>query len=301
MAGAMPRSATLGSAGSMLLLATAFLVPGSVAAPYVIPYKTLQSLTVELHSLRDTVTLYAGNPQQLLELTTHPEDVFPRVELSPGQRATLSIRDQVLLDLPATPDSSFADEEPLPAATTGEMPEAHRWQLLLSPPAPTKYLLRCERGAGSFDFSDLPTQEVLLIGVDAALKMEFHRRNLVPLERCQLVADGGSLEVRELLNGLPKVVSVQCPLAEVDFDVTGKPFDGLLEVFFEGVASRLHLRLSPKIGVQVTVPAAVRKNFAGNRLVERDGVLVTKDYEENRCKLRLFLADAPRSLEVEWE
>ena len=294
---APPRSASF----ALLLAGTVLLAPGTAAAQFVLPYKTLQSLTVDLHSLRDDVTLYAGNPQQLLELQTHPEDVYPRVELSPGQHPTLSIRDQVLLDVPAAPDTTYADEEPLPAATTGEMPKAHRWEVLISPPAPTKYLLRCERGSGSFDFSDLPTREVHLIGVDAALKVEFRRRNLVPMERCRLVADGGSLEVRDLLNGLPKVVSVQCPLADVEFDVTGKPFDGVLEVYFEGSANRLHLRLSPKIGVQVTVPAAVRQSFAGERLQERDGTLVTQGYDENRCKLRLFLADAPRSLQVDWE
>ena len=127
------------------------------------------------------------------------------------------------------------------------------------------------------------------------------RRRLGAFVRLVVRGSRSVLEVREILNGLPKVVSVQCPLAEVDFDVTGKPFDGLLEVFFEGVAARLHLRLSPKIGVQVTAPAAVRKSFAGERLEERDGVLISKDFEANRCKLRLFLADAPRSLAVEWE
>ena len=279
----------------------AVLAPAAARAQYVIPYKTLQSLRVELHSLRDDVTLYIGNPQQLLELKTHPEDVYPHIELGPGQYPTLRIRDQVLLDVPAPPDSEFADEEPLPAATTGAMPEAHRWEVLLSPPAPTEFLLRCERGSGNFDFSDLPVKEVQLIGVSAALTVDWHRRNLVPLERCRLVADGGSLEVRALLNGLPRVVTVQCPLADVDFQVTGKPFDGTLEIFFEGAAAAMRLLLSDKIGVQVTGPPPLLQQLVGERLQPRDASVATSHYDDSKCKVRLFIADAPRSLEIAWE
>lgn len=284
--------------GTALVL---WLAPASWGQ-FVLPYQTLESLRVELHSLRDEVTLYAGNPQQLLELHTRPEGVYPHILLTPGLDPTLRIRDRALVDAPSVSDSAFAQEEGWYApAQLVATPKAEKWQVMLSPPGPTQFLLRCERGTGNFDFSDLPVREVQLIGVDAALQVEFRRRNSILLERCRLVADGGSLEVRQLLNARPHVVTVQIPRAVCDVQITGKPFEGESSVYFEGVPEKLHLTLSRQAGVHIEGPTELLAMLEGEHL-QRDGqAIASRDFASAPCKVRLHFKDPVPAVNLEWD
>ncbi len=283
----------------MAALATALLALPA-RANFTLPYQTLQSLRVELHSLRDAVTLYLGTPQQLLEVRTHPEGVYPYIMLGVGMDPTLRIRDLALLETPPPPDSLSADEF-LPAEPRVSTPRAEKWELMFSPPAPTQFLLRCEGGSGAFDFTDMPVTEVQLIGVDAKLRVEFRRVNRVPLERCRLVADGGELELHQILNARPKVVTVQAPRAECRIELTGKPFDGTVEVYFEGAGAEVELTVSRAIGLHVEGPAALVVRFAADHMQRQAMGLVSRGYDEALCKLRLHFADGAKSLEVTWD
>jgi hypothetical protein len=283
---------------SAAALACAF---GSAEAQnFTLPYQTLQSLRVEMHSLRDEVSLYLGTPQQLLEVRTHPENVYPYIIIGVGMNPTLRIRDLALLENPPAPDSLDAGDF-LPAEPRVAPPRAEKWELMLSPPAPTEFLLRCEGGSGAFDFTDMPVTDLQLIGVDAELRVEFRRVNRVPLERCRLVADGGGLELRQILNARAKVVTVQAPRATCRLELTGKPFDGTMEMYFEGASAEVELTVSREIGLHVEGPAALVARFAADHMQRQETGLVSRDYDKSRCKLRLHFTEGAKSLEVIWD
>lgn len=270
-------------------------------AQYVLPTQSLLSLRVELHSLRDQVTLYQGDPQYFLEVQTHPEGVYPNIQLSPGLRATLRIRDRALLEVPAPFDSSLVAEGLYPAEPTISIPEAERWEIKIYPPVATDYLLRCERGSGLFDFTDLPVKELQVIGVDAKLQVEFRRANRVPLERCRLIADGGSLKLVEFLNARPQVVSLQVPGAQCEVEITGKRFEGLGEMYFEGSPEELQLTISRDVGLRVEGAASVLERFAAKHMKRRGDVLESEGFADQSCRISLNFAETAAKLKVSWD
>lgn len=270
-------------------------------AQYVIPTQTLQSLRVELHSLRDDVTLYLGEPKNFLEVQTRPEGVYPNIQLSQGQNATLRIRDLALLDVPVPFDSALVAEGLFPAEPTISVPEAERWEVQLSPPVAPDFLLRCERGSGLFDFTDLPVKEIQTIGVDAKLQLEFRRRNRVPLERCRLIADGGSLKLVEFLNARPQSVSLNVRGARCDIEITGKPFEGSAEMYFEGSPEELRLTISRDIGLHVEGGESVLEGFEAKHMQRHGTAMESAGYAEASCRMYLHFADAPPELQVEWD
>jgi hypothetical protein len=270
-------------------------------AQYVLPTQSLLSLRVELHSLRDQVTLYQGNPQYLLEVQTHPEGVYPNIQLSPGLRATLRIRDRALLEVPAPFDSALVAEGLYPAEPTISIPEAERWEIKIYPPVATDYLLRCERGSGLFDFTDLPVKELQVIGVDAKLQVEFRRANRVPLERCRLIADGGSLKLVEFLNAHPQVVSLQVAGAQCEVEITGKRFEGHGEVYFEGSPEELQLTISKDIGLRVEGGAAILERFAAKHMRRQGEMMESEGFADQPCRITLHFAETAAKLKVSWD
>lgn len=298
------RPAFVGRRRTQLALLLLCLVTG-VASPafaqYVLPTQTLQSLRVELHSLRDQVTLYHGEPQYLLQLQTHPEGVYPNIQLSPGQYATLRIRDRALLEVPAPFDSALVAEGLYPPEPTVSIPQSEKWEVQLSPPVATDFLLRCERGSGLFDFTDLPVKELQIIGVDAKLQLEFRRSNRVPLERCMLIVDGGSLKVVEFLNARPQVVTLQLQRAQCEIEITGKNPEGRGEMYFEGAPEELRLIISRDIGLRVEGPRSALEGFESKKMELQGEALESSGYADSRYRLTLHFSESATAPKVTWD
>jgi hypothetical protein len=163
------------------------------------------------------------------------------------------------------------------------------------------FLLRCERGKGLFDFTDLPAREIQTIGVDAEIQIEFRRRNRVPLERCRLIVDGGSLKLVEFLNARPRSVSLNVRGARCDIEITGKPFEGSAEMYFEGSPEEMRLTISRDVGLHVEGMESVLEGFEAKHMQRQGGAMESVDYTDKVCRLHMHFADAPAELEVHWD
>src|SRR5262245_54127315 len=69
----------------------------------VIPTLQHETLDFELKSLRDKVTLYLGDPQELVRMNVRPQrTVKPRIEVTSQSEAVVRIIDSVLYDKRST-------------------------------------------------------------------------------------------------------------------------------------------------------------------------------------------------------
>ena len=92
---------------AMVLAALLVMSVSATSAQVLIPNKPHETLDFELHAMRDKVTLYMGDPQELLRLWCRPVHVKPRVEYTGQVHATLRIRDPQIFEKapPGDPDS----------------------------------------------------------------------------------------------------------------------------------------------------------------------------------------------------
>jgi hypothetical protein len=290
------RRASAVIAGTVALL----LAPGA-RAQTIFANRMLESLTLELHSVRDRVHLYIGDPQELLRLQTHPGTGVPRVELGPGPHPTMQIRDLVLFEPPPPPETVYEHGEEVVEEAKPPVPEAQTWDVRIAPGAPTEFILRCEGGSGDFDMTDLQVKRLYVRGDSTDLRVEFTRPNRVELEQCQLTAEGGKLAVEGALNARPKHLTIQCRDTDCDVRITGKPFVGEAEIFFEGTPKSLRIAVSRQIGVRLEGPASTIGRFDAENIERRQSTLYTRGYDDQRCKVLLHFAEPMPKLKAVWE
>jgi len=261
----------------------------------VMPSQLHETLDVELYSLRDEVTLYKGDPQELLRLRYRPDDVEPRVEYTSQEHAVLRIRDSYLFQ-EKLPDLSTMPED----QRKKYRPDSQTWEVRISPAGPTKFSLRCEEGEGKFDFTDFQVREVNIQGEESRFDVEFVRPNPIVLENFITRVSKGSLMFRGFLDARAKEVALFVPGSNCRVEIKGHAFDGESKVIVQGPPSRLHLVISRKIGLRVIGPAAMLERFQSKHMVQRGEELVSQSYDEARCRVQLTIAEEFPAFEVVW-
>jgi len=297
--------ARLPLAGGLLAAALAFAPTGAPAQTgIVIPNQMHKSLTFELHSVRDEVQLYEGDPQYLLQLEVLPErSMPPKTEFSiANQAALLRILDLFLFDEPPDPEAQ-ADPELGLEEQNERPPVSQKWILKVLPSSPTDFVLQCDGGKALLDFTDLPVQSLHLLADSTEVKIEWNRPNLVPLDRLKITARSAELTFRNLLNSRPRVATLQIDQSKCDIDLTGQPCqgEGESDIFFEGVPSRLRLTVSKRIGLRLEGSFGAIARFDQSGMVRKEMALESADYSARKCRVWLHFSQAVPKLEVRWE
>jgi hypothetical protein len=285
------RAHTTAAIATFLMLASA----SQVAAQITIPTRAHETLSLELKSLRDNITLYKGDPQQLLLMSVNPDRFRPRVEYTSNANALLQIRDLYLFENPKY--STLPPEE----RDKEEGPVAEEWEIRLCPSGPTDFSLECERGESTLDFTDFEVRSVYIQADRTKVDVEFARQNPIVLESFTAHVPAGSFQFRKMLHARAKAMTLFVSDAACQFEITGKEFDGESTINFEGVPAEMQLAVSRKIGVRVTAPAATAARFAAPHVTQTGEDWVSQGYETATCRIRLTFAEEIPSLKVVWK
>jgi hypothetical protein len=272
------------------------LVPAShVTAQISVPVKSYETLTVQIQSFRDDITLYRGDPQELMYMDVRPNRFRPRVEYLDAD-GSLRIRDQYAIDNP-----NFRDQTPEERDKSGKTPYEENWEIRLSPTAPTAFSLFCERGESEFDFTDMEVQRVELRTEETDLKVDFSKLNPIVLERFAARVIAGSLEFKNLINAHAKEITLDVPGAACQIALTGKQFDGESAINVLGVPTEMRLRVSRKVGVRVTGPASTIARFQAPHMSQSGEDLLSQGYAEAKCRIHLTFGSEIPNLGVSWD
>jgi hypothetical protein len=268
----------------------------------VIPTQAHNTLTFELHSVKDDVQMYLGDTQNLLKLELRPYGAFlPQVEFSnPRQEGTLRVIDLSLLEHPPA-DVDSADEELEDEQQPERPPQSQQWVLQLAPSAPTDFVLQCDGGKGNFDFTDLPVRTVYLLADTTAIQLRFGRPNALVIERFKLTVRSGSVRFQDILNARLKLGTLQLDDSSCELEFTGKPEAGTSEIFIEGVPKSLEVTLSRQVGVHVEGTVATVLQFDREGMVRQEMGLETSTYAQRPCQLRLHFSRTIPKLDVHWK
>ena len=283
---------------SIAALATSWmlLLASQVAAQISIPTKAHETLSFELQSLRDNITLFRGDPQLLLSMNVRPDRFRPRVEYTSQAQAVLRIRDLYISDHPQFSDLTAAERD-----EEEDAPYTEEWEIRLSPAGPTDFSMFCERGEGTFDFTDLEVRSVDLRAEGTKVDVDFSSQNPIELESFVARVPTGSFQFHHMINARAKEIRLHLPGSTCQFEVTGKQFEGESMAYFEGVPAEMQMLVSRKVGLRVTGPAATIARFEAPHMTREGEDLVSQGYAAAKCHIRLtFAAEIPK-LNVEWQ
>ena len=287
---------------AMLGAAGALPSAGRCESKILIPNQQHDKLTVDFHSIADKIVFFIGDPQNFLELRARPGSIPPRVDFTNTARvAVLRILDQTLFEDIHPPEPEFIDGELEEEELSRPVPEQQDWEVKLAPASPATFVLHVEQGEAVFDFTDLPVEDVYLLGDSTRIEVAFDRPNLIACERMKLSMVGGQLQFRGLLNAKAKSITLQIPGTKAHVEIIGKLFDGVTEIWFEGTPESLEMLVSKKVGLHVSGLTAnvVRFNHKGMQV---DGSsLISNNYKDQACKVRLHFAQPIFKFEVNWD
>ena len=283
------------SFGAMAMLATLATATGAIAQ-ISLPVKSYETLSVDIQSLRDNITLFRGDPQNLLLMEVRPNRFRPQVDYFHNANATLKIRDLYAVDHP-----NFSSQMPADRDKAGDPPLEETWEIRLSPVGPTDFAVQCERGESSFDFSDFEVRKVSMRAVETKLEVEFSSQNPIQLDRFAARVIGGSLEFHHLINAQAKEISLDLPDTECRLEITGKEFDGESAINLLGVPAKMQLLVSRKVGLRVTGPAATIAGFEESHMSHTGDEWVSQGYAAATCRIHLTFGSEVPQLGVEWE
>jgi hypothetical protein len=277
---------------------------GGAAAQAVIPSQMHTSFTFELHSVKDEVLVYEGDPQYLLKTDIQPANtLYPRIDFTnTNQVVTLRVRDLSLFDV-AVIDSARAAEDAelgIHDDSPSKPPQSQVWELQLAPACAGEYVLQCDGGKGVFDFTDLPVQKVQLMADTTNVQVAFKRPNPAVLERFKLTVRAGKVLFDRFLNARAKSTTLQLDESDCTLDFTGTPFTGDGEVFFEGTPKRLRITLPRNAGLRVEGPSAIVTRFDRPGMAVAGAALETADFAAQRCKLRFYFSQPLPKVEIHW-
>jgi hypothetical protein len=291
-----------GNSATVWAVAAVFAMSVSARADTLVPNQMHKSLTFELHSIKDDVQMYEGDPQYLLQFETRPYlSVPPKIEFSvANQVATLRVRDLGLFETP--PDPAEEEEDPdLRSDKPSRPPVSQGWIIQLAPAGETEFVIQCDGGKGMFDFTDLPVKTLHMLADTTEVRIDWKRPNPVPLERLKITARSAEIEIHDLLNAGRGIVTLQLDDSESEVDLTGKPYKGEGEIFFEGVPKRLRLKITPEVALHLEGPMEILGRFERPNMVRNELALESADYAKKPSRLRLHFSQAVPKLEVHWE
>lgn len=271
----------------------------------IIANQMYKSLMFELRSVRDDVLLYVGDPQYVFQIEMRPHgSMAPKIDFqNAAQVATLRVRDLTLFEThePPPPEDE-EDPDAMPEEEKGKRPpDSQGWDVQLMPSAATDFVLQCDGGKGVFDFTDIPAQEVYLQTDTTDVRIEFKRPNPVELRRFKLTAVAGRVELHHFLNARARSATVAVADASCDIDLTGKPWPGEGEIFFEGTPRSMRITVPAGIGLQLDGPAATVSRFDRQNMQRVESSLVSAGYDGQACRLHLYFAQPVPKLEVRWQ
>jgi len=284
------------SFGAMVLLAS-LATASRVVAQISLPVKSYETLSVEIQSLRDNISLFRGDPQNLLIMEVRPNRFKPQVDYFHDAHATLKIRDLYAIDHPDFTSQMPAERD----KAGGDPPLEETWEIRLSPVGPTDFALVCERGESAFDFSDFEVRRVSMRAVETKVEVEFSSQNPIALERFAARVIAGSLQFQHILHAQAKEISLDLPDAECHLEITGKEFEGESEINVLGVPAKMQLLVSRKVGLRVTGPAATIAGFEAPHMSRTGEEWVSQGYAEAKCRIHLTFGSEVPKLGVEWE
>jgi hypothetical protein len=276
----------------LLLLASV----SHVAAQISLPNKAYEALSLEVRSLRDNITLYRGDPQQLLLMNVRPDRFRPRVDYVNQADALVRIRDLYVFD---HPDFDTKSPEERDKEDNGPVPET--WEIRLCPSAPTSFSMQCERGESTFDFTDFEVRKVDISANETKLKVEFSSQNSIELESFNAHVPGGSLQFDHMLNARAKEITLYVPDSACLLEVTGKEFEGDSAINLQGVPTEVQLLVSRKVGLRVTGPAATTAHFRAPHMTHNGEDWVSQNYEAAKCRVRITFGSEVPKLKVGWK
>jgi len=281
------RDRTLALVGASILL-----VAASGRAQIMLPTRQHDTLDFELKSLRDDVTLYMGDPQELLLMDVDPKlTTLPRATYSGQANAVLQIIDQEWSARKASGEAG---------GKAKDAPYGQTWEVRLSPSGPTNFSLQCDQGKNTFDFSDFQVQKIDLSTDGATLDVGFKRQNPIVMESCNIRAEDGSLRFHGVINAQAKQVALYVPGAECQIELTGKAFEGSSEITLQGPPKSLDLVVSRKVGLKISGPAATTAKFAADHMVQQGDVWASRDYDLAKCRIHLTFAEEIPKLTLKW-
>jgi hypothetical protein len=282
------------------MTATVMLVSVAAAsratAQIALPVKSYETLSVQVQSLRDNVTLFRGDPQHLLLMEVRPNRFRPQVDYFDQADATLKIRDLYAVDHP-----DFMSQSPADRDKAGDPPLSETWEIRLSPVGPTSFALQLERGESTLDFSDFEVRRVEMRADESKLNIEFKSQNPIPLDRFAARVISGSIRFEHVLNARAKEISLDLPDTDCHFELTGKEFDGETSINLLGVPSKMQLLVSRKVALRVTGPAATLDHFVSSHLSRAGLELVSQGYDDAKCRIHLTFGSEVPNLGVDWE
>ncbi len=280
-------------AGSILavagLLAAVPLSEGA-AQDIAIPNQQYESLSFLLQSLGDNITLYMGDPQQLLLMKVRPDRFRPRVEFTPQAQAVLRVHD---LDL---------DEKPAAGAAEGKGTMTNQTlEIRLCPTAPTSFAVQCDQGTSSLDFTDMMVRSVDIQAKGTQLQVSFSRPNEVEMDKFVVRVPDGSFQFSGMLNARAKEMAFLITKSACELELTGKEFEGESAVTILGVPSSLRWTVSRKVGVRVGGPAATIASFKAPHMNQDGDTWVSRDFDKAKCRVKLTFSDEIPGLAVGWK
>jgi hypothetical protein len=302
-------SAHLGHVSTVALVACAGLLFAGRArgqADLLIPNQMHTSLVFELHSVKDEIELYEGDPQYLFRLDLHPlHSMPPKIDFSnTNQAAVLRVRDLWLFEgaqlAQDDPEAEAETDPDLPRPEKSRGPVAQGWTIQLSPASPTDFVLRCDGAKGVFDFTDLPVHSVHLLADTTRIQVDFKRPNPVRLERFKLTVREGRASLHGFLNARAKSATLTVDGSKFELELTGEPPADEFEVFVEGSPQEMHVVVARDAGLHVEGPASVVARFDHEGIVRRDQALENEDWASRDRRVRLYFSRPVPDLEVSW-
>lgn len=279
------------------LFVLTLLASTATRAEIVIPTRPHQTLELELHSIRDKLTLYMGDPPELLRLECRPAHVDPRVDFMRGERATLRIRDQQLFQ--AAPPANL--ESMSEKQREKYLSDAQTWEARLYPSGPTKFRLQIDDGEAVLDFTDFQVHDVRIKAENTRLEIDFGRPNPMQAEVFATTVQNGSAEFRKMLNARAKSMAFVTTGSACNFQLTGKEYEGETTIIFEGGAAEMNFVLSKRIGLRVDAPPEVLAHFKSKNLIADGEALASKDFAKAKCRVRLSISEAAPKMRVDWD
>jgi hypothetical protein len=214
---------------------------------------------------------------------------------------TLRVRDLWLFDAPTEAQPGDEDDPDMPKDSgTRRPPNAQGWEIRLVPSGPTDFVLRCDRGQGTFDFTDLPVRNVHLVADTTEVEITFERPNLVLLERLKATVRSGEAKFDRFLNANARSVTLQLDDTKCQLDLSGEPKSCDTEIFVEGVPKELEITLSKSAALHVEARPANIGRFDREGFVRQDLALVSADWTANKRRVKLFVAQTIPKLTVQW-
>jgi hypothetical protein len=183
---------------------------------------------------------------------------------------------------------------------TRRAPDEQAWEIRFAPTSPTDFVLQCDGGKATLDFTDLPVRNMHLLADTTEVEVTFNRPNLVPLERFKATVRVGKAELVSFLNARARSATLQVESSKCKLDLTGDPEECESEIFVEGVPRELEVTLSKEAGFHIEAPSATLVRFDHGGLVRRDLALESADWTERKRRIKLFLFQPIPKLTVHW-